>query len=453
MSAPRASGLAAAMGTIWITLACSSWAQQNPAPGPPAADFATSDRLVLAYHYPWYGYKEPKNWDEQEAIADHPLLGAYRSDDPKLIDFQFSLAREAGIDGFLVSWDGPDSTPGAIFAGMLEQLEKGAYGRFRLCVIWEGIAGYKGPGPLSLEKGKASLKYICQQYGRRPGYLRVNGKPVIFVYQAQAWPEDYWRNALDAVRKDVGAAMCIGVPDGWEVDLGLLSLLDGIAPYADKYYTDEALKTSYTKGARLVRPQQKPLIVAAIGGGSRIRKLGFDIDRSQGQYLRRRFQLARELEANWVTITSWNEWYEAMQIEPSREYGFEQIEHVRREAARFHGRSLPPLEGAAMIATQRLAGARTELTVRNIGRRNLYAVTATAGGKKRGLVAYVLHPGETALATLEAACDQVLGFLPDGTAVTTSVTVPPAGYTNKRGEVESTGGKASLFGSIRGKAG
>jgi len=380
-----------------------------------------SDRLVLAYHYPWYGYKEPKEWDKQATVADHPLLGPYRSADAKLIDFQCSLARDAEIDGFIVSWSGPEGTPGKIFEQMLDQLGKSLPLRFRLCLCVEHVANAPR---MPAAKVQLALAYVLKHYGRHPAYLRVGGKPLVFVYSAQLMGWADWRKSVAAVTGEEGPAWYVAAPDGWDIDLEYLSAFHSIVPYADKYYTDEALRKNYQRVAKRVRPRGGPLIVAAIGGGSRVQKLGFDIDRSQGRYLRQRFQLARELEADWVTITSWNEWFEAMQIEPSREYGFEQIRHVREQAAAFHGRSLAALAGAALGVAQRLADRKTELTVCNTGRHNLYAVTAMAGGKKRGLVAYVLHPGESAVAAMEGASDQVLGFLVDGTTVATDVPAP-----------------------------
>lgn len=375
--------------------------------------YSTTDRLILAYHYPWYGYKEPKQWDKQTTIVDHPLLGPYRSDDPKLIDFQICLACDAGIDGFIVSWSGPETTPGKIFQQMLDQVGVQPQRRFRLCVMLEHIANFPG---LSNEKLRLALAYVLENFGRHPAYLRVDGKPVIFIYQAQTLPLDRARPLLHGLTADYGPALYVAVPDGWEIDLEYLSVFDSIVPYADKYYPDQVLTSSYVQAARHLATPGKPLIVAAIGGGSRIRKLGFDIDRSKGQYLRRRFALAEQVGARWITITSWNEWYEAMQIEPSCEYGFEQIRYVRQLAAAFKGKALPVLDEACFSVRENPCGAATELWVKNEGSCNIYCVTAVGGDGQRQIIAYVLHPAEDTKVLLQGICEKVTADLADQTS-------------------------------------
>lgn len=396
----------------WLAILCTaaglSLSEEKAAPAR-----SLKDRLVLAYHYPWYGYKG-KSWDEQPGILDHPLLGSYRSDDPQLIDFQLSLAEEAGLDAFIVSWSGADSAPGRILEEILEMLRKPPERRLKLCLCVEHLANTPKLAP---EKLELALGQALEDYGSQPGYLRVDGKPVLFIYQAQSLPLESWRTVIGALTKAHGAAWYIAVPDGWEVDLECLSVLDGLVPYADKYYGDEALRKSYRRVFQRVRPLGKPAIAAAIGGGSRIQKLGFDIDRSQGRYLRRRFQLAMELQADWVAITSWNEWFEAMQIEPSREHGFEQIRHVRELSAAFKGKDPAPLDGAELSAAQTGAAPDKKLLVTNTGKRTVYNVVAASGGKKRQTVAYLLHPGQSAAAAPAGEVEEVIGFQPDGTAI------------------------------------
>ncbi|MBI4600727.1 MAG: hypothetical protein HY721_02090 [Planctomycetes bacterium] len=369
-------------------------------------------RLVLAYHYPWYGYKAPDAWDRK--TADHPLLGAYRSADPKLIDFQLSLASDAGIDGFVVSWGGPDTEQEEILSQMLDELERSPRGRFRLSVICEA---YAGKSDLDSGKVERDLLHLLRRHGKRKAFLRADGRPVAFVYTPQGWPAERWREVFGAVAREEGKALWVALADGWEFDLGYLAAFDAFAPYADKYYADETLRKAYRRLGERVREAKSPLIVAAIGGGSRVQKLGFDIDRSEGRYLRRRFELAKELGADWVAITSWNEWYESMQIEPSREHGFEQVRHVRELAFAFKGLAAPPLGGAALAVSEKRVDGWAEVTATNTGARTLYYVTAARAGKDPAIVAYVLHPAESASASLEGSAPAVTAVLPDGTTV------------------------------------
>jgi len=383
-------------------------ASVTQAPAKPAG------RLVLAYHYPWYGYKPPTNWDEQPTVLAHPLLGPYRSADPKLIEFQLALAQEAGIDGFVVSWDGRDTMPDKILRQMLQALDRLSSG-FRLCVVQEAWAG---KSELSAAKIKADLDYVLSQLATCRSYLRWNGQPVLFVYTPQGWPAANWRQTFESFAQERGARFfTVAVADGWPFDLDYLSAFDTFGPYADKYYTEEALLKSYGQVAAKLHPAGKPLLFSIIGGCSRVQKLGFDFERAQGQYIQYRFRLAQQVQPDWLTVTSWNEWFESMQIEPSQECGFDGIKHVRDMAAKFKGQPLRPLDGAALRLSRAGGGVRGQLILRNIGPQNIYALTGRHQGKEVLRIAYLLRPGASEAVNPNAPLDEVVGFLADGTKV------------------------------------
>ena len=69
---------------------------------PSAAAAGRPDRL-FAYYYIWFN---AGSWNR--AKIDYPLLGRYSSDDRGVMERHVSWARQAGIDGFIVSWK---STP------------------------------------------------------------------------------------------------------------------------------------------------------------------------------------------------------------------------------------------------------------------------------------------------------------------------------------------------------
>ena len=54
---------------------------------------------VLAYYYIWFN---PQTWSHGK--SDYPLLGRYSSDDVRVLRQHVVWAKQAGIDGFIVSW-------------------------------------------------------------------------------------------------------------------------------------------------------------------------------------------------------------------------------------------------------------------------------------------------------------------------------------------------------------
>ncbi len=91
----------------------------------------TKKPALWAVYYPWYGtpagsahrwahWVDPQHADAAAANAEHPairskaypLAGVYDSDDPAVVRWHLRLAKAAGLDGFVVSWGGPNSVSG-----------------------------------------------------------------------------------------------------------------------------------------------------------------------------------------------------------------------------------------------------------------------------------------------------------------------------------------------------
>ncbi len=95
----------AALGVVAAPAAGSTGRAAASAPAPAAAQGPDAGTLregavpVLAYYYIWY---DPTTWDTKK--SDLPKLGKYSSDDTRVMRQQVEWAKQAGIDGFIVSW-------------------------------------------------------------------------------------------------------------------------------------------------------------------------------------------------------------------------------------------------------------------------------------------------------------------------------------------------------------
>jgi hypothetical protein len=58
-------------------------------------------------------------------------------------------------------------------------------------------------------------------------------------------------------------------------------------------------------------------------------------DREDGRYYERQWQAALDMRADWIVITTWNEWLENTGIEPSVRYGDKYMSITRDQIARF----------------------------------------------------------------------------------------------------------------------
>ena len=57
-----------------------------------------------------------------------------------------------------------------------------------------------------------------------------------------------------------------------------------------------------------------------------IRSTGIIVPRKNGQFYQDQWQIVAETRPDWLLITSWNEWHEGSEIEPTVEYGQQYLE-------------------------------------------------------------------------------------------------------------------------------
>ena len=63
--------------------------------------------------------------------------------------------------------------------------------------------------------------------------------------------------------------------------------------------------------------------------------MGLRVDRMDGALYRAEWEEAIAADPHWVLVTSWNEWYEGSEIEPSAEHGEKFLKMTAEYAARF----------------------------------------------------------------------------------------------------------------------
>ncbi len=91
-------------------------------------------------------------------------------------------------------WGAGDPTDEAIRVLM----PRAAKRHIQVCVLWEQFAGMGGG-----EELRKNLTYLLQGMARQPGYLKVDNRPVIFVYERvrQSAGHDDWVNVLNEITK------------------------------------------------------------------------------------------------------------------------------------------------------------------------------------------------------------------------------------------------------------
>lgn len=305
--------------------------------------------LVGAYWYPWYG-ADGRHW--REGYRGTPLLGEYDSGDVDVIDQHVAWATEYGVDFFVSSWWGRGAFSDDVMHLSVPESSKAQ--DFQFAIL------YESPGLLGVDNGKirvddpekhaklvADFVYLAETYFTQPTYLRVDNRPVVFLYLTRIFSGDV-NAALDAVRATVldrtgQALFIVGDEVYWQSPTRLrLSYFDAVTAY--NMHTS-VLGIDEGFAGKVAKQYEAWAYAANRYGATFVPDVlpGFDdtavrpeaehppIPRSPELFeaqLRDAISLA-DGEVRMVMITSWNEWHEDTSIEPAEEFGFDYLERLR----------------------------------------------------------------------------------------------------------------------------
>ncbi|MBN2269486.1 MAG: hypothetical protein JXN61_02670 [Sedimentisphaerales bacterium] len=317
----------------------------------------SAQRRVMAFYYPWYGTPDGPggagrivHWDridvEKKDIAastHYPALGAYDSHDEKVIDQHCRWAKRAGIDTLIVSWWGHGSYCDRAMDEILDVC--GRHG-LKACIYYETV-----PNPQTAESAANDIIRVLRKNGGHPAHLKVAGKPVVFVYgrAVQEIGLAGWFEAIEAITERYqGGATFIGD----EFSYGAARVFDGVHTYNTAgslrgMTPDQVQKwapRTYESWVALADRAGKISTLTVIPGydDTKIRKPGLAVKRYDGDLYRRQWAAAIKADPQWILITSFNEWHEGSEIEPSYEYGETCLNITAQYAKEFKSR--PRLE-------------------------------------------------------------------------------------------------------------
>ncbi|MFQ6133208.1 MAG: hypothetical protein ACE5R4_14295 [Armatimonadota bacterium] len=293
-----------------------------------------ASRTVLAFYYTWYGNPEFHNawihWNEgghdpnttldsgvpDTGTTQHPLDGLYDSHDPATIRRHLELSEEMGVDVLIATWWGQGDYHDQAYRIALDVVDE-TDSPVRFCPYYETIAGR------TKQQAIADLLHILDEYGGRKGSFKADGKPVIFIYgraMGQISLED-WREVVAEVKgkhdcvliADSGSANVVAVFDGghWYNPVGMIvGGRDMAAAYRD-----------FVGNCRQAGGLACTTIIPGYNDGNIGRANVIDCPRRGGQLYKELWGQAIAARPDWVAITSFNEWHEGSEIEPSVEHG------------------------------------------------------------------------------------------------------------------------------------
>lgn len=297
-----------------------------------------NSKLVLAFYYPWYGTpKGPtgtwRHWSGEGHNPDrfidgkrdlcsthYPINGPYDSKNKSLIAWHLRLAEEIGLDGFIVSWWGFGSFEDEAFKIMLDVAEE--IGTTVKLTIY-----YEQASSTNVSSMVHEFEEILRNYGGRKSFLKVEGRPVIFIYSRaiNQIPLSAWGEIIRRIRSDGYDALFIA--DGMHV-----KYFDGIHIYNPAPSLSKLNLTELYIFFRTLADRHDAIFAATVLPGyddTNIRKPGLMYPRDNGGTYNETWKAALASNPDWILICSWNEWHEGTEIEPSVEYGYFYINLTR----------------------------------------------------------------------------------------------------------------------------
>lgn len=321
-------------------------------------------REVLAAYYGWYGpgqggwLKPNTNTHEIGNTARYPAKGPYSSHDTEVIDWQIDQAKAHGITGFIVSWFGVGPEAAWVNQSLALVLQRAEKKNFKVSVYWEQAPG---GGQDQLNRAVGELAYLLKNYGTNSAFLKVDGKPVIFVYGrvlAQV-PVTFWPEIIRKARGDAGDFVLFadGYLHSWAY------LFDGLHTYGSPPVEENKRRETYARlygeGVAIAQKHGRMSCVA-VGAGYDDRKQnkpGWWVDRLDGKSYRVLWEEAIKANPDWVLISTWNEWPEGTEIEPSLEFGDKYLKITSEYATQFL--RTPPVIIPAAVAPPRFTPGTT----------------------------------------------------------------------------------------------
>jgi glycoprotein endo-alpha-1,2-mannosidase len=317
---------------------------------------ASKNKRVLAFHYVWYGtpfgpagewrgwpggYEKRYNPDlvfDGKRMVDspnYPLDGPYDSLDPVVIERQFRELAQAGVDTSIVSWWGIDDYSDRVLDALVARAEGTDY---RITLYYETPMVQRRKGEdTEVKRILDDLAYILGQHGHKDAWLKVDGRPVIVIYVVDTYPLDVWRQVKEGLQQAGFDPFFLGDT----FNLQALSVMDGLHTYnpVGRLVRGEDLPALYRQVSEGVHKQGKLFAATVLPGfdDRKIRTPGTLLTREDGGCYNKTWRAALDSDPDWVLVTSWNEWHEGSEIEPSTEDGIRYLWLTRQWVRGFKG--------------------------------------------------------------------------------------------------------------------
>ncbi len=309
----------------------------------------TREKEVLAFYYGWYGTPARsgsyRHWQTPDLAhhliadaPDYPVEGPYDSLDDAVIARHVAQAADSGITGLIASWWGQADQTDQQLIGLLAAT---AEPNLKVSAYIEQAA--------TVETLIADILYIYHNYAGHSSWLKLDGKPVIFLFDRvlQILGLDGWAQARKQIESAApGAIAFVGTANSLKEIQARRTYFDVVHIYsmqfeaAEKRWSPPLWRDAFYRDWVRAQSGSKATTATVLPGfdDSRLPDRAGKrpiVDRADGRAYGRLWRAAIRARPDWVLIVSFNEWHEASQIEPSLEYGERELATTKTMSAQF----------------------------------------------------------------------------------------------------------------------
>lgn len=273
---------------------------------------------TFAYYYIWFN---SNSWSR--AKTDSPLLGNYTSDDRAVMRQHIQWAKDAGIDGFIVSWKSTDT----LNRRLNQLIDVADEENFKLAIIYEGLDFDRNPLPY--ENIMDDLDMFIQQYAGERAFS-IFSKPLVIISGTWEFSQEEISEITQSRRENL---LILASERNVEGYLRIAEFVDGDAYYWSSVNpaTFPGYQEKLTTMGEVIH-QNGGLWIAPAAPGFDARLVGGTsvVERKDGDTFRTQINAALASSPDALGIISWNEFSENSHIEPSKNYDYQYLDIVEK---------------------------------------------------------------------------------------------------------------------------
>ncbi|MEC7862418.1 MAG: glycoside hydrolase family 71/99-like protein [Verrucomicrobiota bacterium] len=322
-----------------------------------AEDKAVLSKPIMVHYMPWYasksvsgqwgwhwtmGHFKPDNLGSKgkRELASHyrPLIGAYDSNDPDLLECQVLLMKFAGINGVIIDWYGTENFRdySSIHRNSLSLIKyiKKAGLNFAICYEDQSVKHMINGGKITkaqeLAYAKKEFQWLEQNFFADPAYMQIKEKPILLIFGPQHFKKDQWTHIISGLSNKPQLYTLPHLKDqingagefGWPPVHGGKN----ISPKIWQQY----LRDLYARGEKnestiaSVFPQFHDIYQQA-----NLHKSYGYLGSQKGKTFNQTLEMALQSNSELIQIATWNDYGEGTMIEPTKEFAYRHLERLQ----------------------------------------------------------------------------------------------------------------------------